>query len=221
MDSITYYKYAYGGIDDVLNGKFEALTVAKSQSELPIQPSSQKVIVPKLIGVYQEWDLKPDNKEESELLSRAKVGRKLLEHSLITSADGISDNFHPNLIHIGYDPNLLDERLIREFMRSERIKVSPYGSMPDFYTKEDEVQNYCKKLVELIGDKEKLKQISRKVSDKLKIQLSKFGFTKIEYQFLIAVEKFKNLGQEQKLVTDSGLVNLISRILSDEEHDEE
>ena len=196
MDKITIYKYWYGGIESIKNGDFENLQLLANTSV----PKTEKSIIiePKFLGIYQDWKMKPDNADEKEIMNGLEMKMKLIESRIMKEA-GRKELYH-NLIHVGYDDSCMDKNFVRTMLgnRSERIAVSPYVNLPDFYLKgKEDILMSAKKInesfpFESYKKPEDRARISKSVEDTctlVKKAMDSFGLT-LEEHLLLKVLKF-------------------------------
>ncbi len=212
MDNISRYKYAYGGMNDLLKGRFEKLKTANSLDKLTLINYRSSILVPQFIGVYQESELKPDTLEERENIGAASMGKKMAENVVDRVAQarlsqkGKADRSTPNLIHIGYNSEIYNGRLARELFGEglERVKFSSYDRLPNFSAKDRvEILEYVKKMAEKIEieDEEGVEKLSREAYNFIDEQLRIFGLTRTEYAFLDVLYNAANpLPNETKFI---------------------
>lgn len=195
MDKITIYKYWYGGIESIKSGEFENLQLLSSTSV----PKTEKSIIiePKFLGVYQDWRMKPDSADEKVIMNGLEMKMKLIE-SIIMKKTGIKE-LHHKLIHVGYDGFCMDKNFVRTLLgnSSERIAVSPYANMPDFYLKgKEEILMSTRKINESLPfasykKPEDRAKISKSIEDAyvlVKSAMDSFGLTLEEHHLLKVLE---------------------------------
>ena len=121
------YFFGVGNINDVTQGNVET-----SESIEDIIPSSErkgKIILPKIIGVYQQDNRVPKKrKEHVDELDKKKI----------FDLTGKIEEIHPDLIFLAYDPTIFSNGLLKEFLNGDvlnRLKIGSHLDMPDFYNK--------------------------------------------------------------------------------------
>ena len=62
-------------------------------------------------------------------------------------------------------------------------------------------------------DEENIKKIAKEASNELKIQLKKYGLTRIEYDILLMFEKMKSQDIEHKIMAQDSINNFLPDIL--------
>ena len=186
MDKITYYTYAFGGIEDLKEGNFDSMQTAKSLDSLVLMDLSP-IIVPKFIGVYQDWKAKRDSEEE---FFEAEVACAKISEIIRTIAASEGENLCiPSLIHLGYDPSYPEE-MARELLgeNTHRIRTSPYDALPDFGEKNTAEIGCIRQAISsektFGGFQKAVRSASTESYDILSIQLSTFGLTTEEYGVL-------------------------------------
>ncbi len=213
MDKIHYFKYAFGGIEDITEGNFDRMDVACSLNDLNLDSDSRGIIIPRFVGVYQDWRIKPDTREEENnkrIYEEIVRGLEFLREQLAKGTlenEGIKERVYPKLIHIGYDPRFYNEGLVREFFgRPRRLEFSPYQDLPEFYHKDLVIIDiFIKELEDILregnngdGRVTRIEEIAKESYDGLKEQLRRFGLTREEFIFLHIFEDFlcKRTGSE-------------------------
>ncbi len=227
MDKIRVFRYAYGGIEDLRRGEFDSMQVADSLSAIRYDSSKKIVVVPRFIGVYQQEELKSDSlQEKDEEEENKKVTervRELLESlsKMALESDGIEERFHPDLMHLGYDGKLYNERIVREIFGSglERIAVSSIEELPDFGAKSNEDYEFYCKIKELPYEADEMKRADtiRKIAsesyDVVTAQLREFGLTREEYAFLNILKRLKDIQKEKKIIDCPDCLRFFTGIL--------
>jgi len=204
MDRITYFQYAFGRIEDLKEGTLENLRTIDSLSDIETTKLSENpdfkvpqkgIILPKFIGVYQDWRLKADNGREREYEEEFEQIMKGMEDGLngliktIGELRGHKDGFNERLIHICFDPTLYPQELVRSLLGegSGRIRVSPYYNHPNFNEKNTSLDEiYTGRLNDFFNqpDKDKKREEIEKIAaggyEEMRIQLQRFGLTRQE-----------------------------------------
>lgn len=120
----TQYKYGFGTIREVTGRRIHK---KDSIEELSIRESPGRIIVPKLIGVYQE----DDSFDNFDLIG--------FEEPDIFSELGATEEIHPGLICVIYDPSIITEDIVKNAIAGDafgRLKYLEYSAeLPDFYEK--------------------------------------------------------------------------------------
>lgn len=207
MDKIVKYNYAYGGMEDLRKGIFENMHVSSSLHRLKIDSGNRGVVIPNFVGVYQEADAIPEHPDEKMYGEFIKKEFKRLDFLInrvakeILERRGREERFNANLIHIGYDPDLYDEKLVRELFinPSPRIVISSYRELPYFGRKDtsgiEMVGEKLRELFETVEEREEgvpiLRTISEEACSIFNREGKKYGLTRQEYAFLQILDRWK------------------------------
>ncbi|MDP3026958.1 MAG: hypothetical protein Q8N63_04570 [Nanoarchaeota archaeon] len=121
----TQYKYGFGTIREVTGRRIHK---KDSIEELSIRESPGRIIVPKLIGVYQE----DDSFDNSDFIYGFE-GPDIF--SELEAIGGI----HPRLICVIYDPSIITDDVVKNAITGDafgRLKYLEHSAeLPDFYEK--------------------------------------------------------------------------------------
>ncbi len=232
MDRVTYYKYAYGGIEDIRKGNFDSMQNASSLRKLKLDSLERGIVIPRFVGVYQDWRAKPDTGEERDFRREYEEDLKGIESKLdylikiALEMRGEQERFNPKRIHIGYDPAIYrDRKLVRELLGggSERLGISSYENLPDFAGKETVLdQIYMEQLGDVPLDLDKEEGVSRivKIASEgysgLQQQLERFGLTRDEFAFLHMFNRLRHPPEKKTLDTNSPIIRFILERLKEE-----
>lgn len=226
MDEIVYFTYAIGGIEDLRKGDLDIMESSLSIDELNLASPHQNIIIPKFIGVYQDLEIKLETDEE--ILYKEDIERedKLLGSisnlltKIIVEQKGIEESFSPRLIHIGYDPDIYKNDLVRELLGkgTERLAISPYNKIPNFSEKNTaELSVYLNQIGEMqMAREEGISELIRVASEgclTLQEQLKSFGLTREEFAFLGILDTLRNPPKKSRLTLDPFIINMMSSIL--------
>ncbi len=121
------FKYAFGNPKEIFGG---ALECVDSIEELNIKNTSETIILPQILGIYQ---ISNSSCEVSGLLNE-------LSQLGIISRTGEMDKINPELICIGYDPTITPQETLPLFLEGDvlnRLNVTTYDLLYelDFNTK--------------------------------------------------------------------------------------
>lgn len=209
MEKISYYKFAYGSIENIKQGNFGKVQVASSFPELEIPPITTKIVVPKLVGVYQEWKLTQNiyTMEDSPELEGIERINKLQESFIqegfkyMIEDFGKKEDCHPHLIHICYDPKIMQFDLVRSFFESrDRLGFSLYDNIPDFDQKNSEglydiIHRWVKARNDM--DPSETRKIAQEGCLFLNVRKLDYGLTREEYVTLQQLDRFRGSQSEQ------------------------
>jgi|SRR3989344_5649973 len=214
MDSITTYKYAYGDLNSIKRGEFDKMQTGNSIEELSLYEATSKgILLPRVVGVYQEWKFIPESEDEKEKSESMNSRKESLEDSFLrlqTELVGHNDRFNNYLIHLGYDSKTYPSKeLLRQIFDEEfpsRIRISSYNKMPDLGMKDvgyiDESFDEEMKVIIKARDMREMLELTRPVTKKdyevLRKQLEEFGLTKMEYHLFNLVNMRLNAGLPKK-----------------------
>jgi len=213
MDTITYFIHYLGGINDIGEGNFENMQSINSLEEIKTAEilneasnPSKIIMIPHFIGIYQDFKVKADTAQEAEHIedfeSIVKQTEKQINEVLKASNEfmGRKERFAPGLMHICYNQNIYDERLVRDLIGegSERLGFSPYSVYPNFRDKNTAlgmmyIEKLNKAFEELKGEAmvPHIIKIAEKAYDDMRGQLIKFGLTREEAAFLGSMGRLK------------------------------
>jgi hypothetical protein len=231
-----YFIYALGGIESIRKGDFDSMQAADSLDKLDLV-SHERIIIPRFVGIYQDWKVKADTREErenkEEIEGRIKELEFLVERlaKLALEKRGERERFNAKLIHVGYEPEIYDEKLTRQLLGqgSKRLGVSAYRDLPDFAHKDTVLaEMFIEHLAELrmntdfaeTDDEEKVSQVAKIAGESyetLQEQLQKFGLTREEFAFLHALNMLRNPPQKRRIDTGSLFFDYVSHMLAREE----
>jgi len=122
------YKFGFGGIENICDGEPNR---ADSIEDLDLTVSKSRIIVPKIIGVYQEDGYEISDKRLFEKIEQMGIFVKT----------GRIDNVASDLICVAYDPTIIKEDILKECFKGDilrRLKFIEYYNLPDlpdFYEK--------------------------------------------------------------------------------------
>lgn len=213
MDTITYFIHYLGRINDIEEGNFENMQSINSLEEIKtaeilndaLNPS-KSIMIPHFIGVYQDLKVKADTFQEAEHIKDIERGVKNIEkqiNEIIKASNefmGRKERFTPSLMHICYDQNIYNKRLVRDIFGegSERLGFSPYSAYPNFRDKNTAlgiiyIEKLNKSFEELKGESmiPHIIKIAEKAYDDMRGQLIKFGLTREESAFLDSMGRLK------------------------------
>lgn len=226
MDTIAKFGYAFGRVCELKEGRFDDEELKESLEDLELETEGI-IIIPQFVGVYQTYEIKPDSDEEGENIEILKKRAGYIYQFLNSMAKmaieltGKRERFNPNLIHIGFNPEIYNRGLVRECLGqgSDRISISPYQSIPNFNKKSICEKDFFLRRMNELGepDEEKLgelAEISRASYEVLQGQLLEFGLTREEYTFLKLLEKFREpQNKEKKIIeADSSIFPFLSNL---------
>lgn len=121
MEMETEYRFGFGKIGQVLRGEVDK---TDSLDELEVEDPESKILVPKIIGVYQEYtDLRAE-----KILDKMTQ----LETFFIT---GRPETVSEELICVAYDPTIIPGDMLRQTLDGDvlgRLKVIEYCSWEGF-----------------------------------------------------------------------------------------
>lgn len=170
------HEYAVGGLDKIKKGIDISKTFDLDKAKLLFQEQksdSSLILVPNIIGAYRRGIIIFNPEGEGEPLERR------------IDSDKTGFDTHPSLVQIGYDPSVLDNKIISDYigLESSRMRIVPYEELRT----EGEV---LRELSELTA--QRLESIEEEPSAdemKLLIRLSKQildteGLTKAEWDIL-------------------------------------
>lgn len=117
------YKFAFGGIGEITNEKIKKVR-SINKLDVPKQ-SNSKIILPKIIGVYQVGR------------GREEFYDELIQSGILLKTGDI-ERISPGLICVAYDPTNISKEVLEESIkdRMKRLKIVSYNELPDFYEKE-------------------------------------------------------------------------------------
>ena len=201
MDWQTGFSYAVGTGREIRTGEINPFDVETSLDNLlnVLIKKEKGLIVPKFIGVYQTGDMitHTNHLEEQKTLGRERVALAALEQVLNSAADqhilmrlSTTDNAHPNLIFVAYDPELWTHSLVRESLGNNinRITIAPYTELPKFSGKDitiaEQILTKGKRIYdELKDDTAVLKGVTPELRA-FQDQAMLYGLTRQEYAVL-------------------------------------
>ena len=174
------FAYAMGTLNNILDGDVERV---ENMDELP-KSRKQKILVPRLLGVYQQLHDKQEQETDNILIE------------LIRSVSSVygkqQDNTHPELICIGYNPNVTPLNLLNHYMKRDtnlRLKRVPWTDIMtiDF----DDKPTYHETLKQIYhavycDNKEDSKEIIQEAVQLLRNTRADFGLSALESMILNA-----------------------------------
>ena len=175
----TQYKYGFGTIREVTGRRIHK---KDSIEELFIKDSPGLIIVPKLIGVYQEDESSFDNSPFVDRFERLAIFREL----------GAKEEIPHGLICVIYDPSIITEDVVKNAITGDalgRLKYLEYSAeLPDFYEKNIPDLSIIDESI-LDSSKENMTVLERTIEY---LQLSKgdYGLTRME---AVALRSAKSL----------------------------
>jgi hypothetical protein len=164
----------------------------------------KKIIIPKVIGVYQKEGIiikKSEGIEEAE----EEIGKKIFASSNLSLARmllDIEDDADSSLISVIYDVKLIPEiSIIRQYLedRTGRIALNSFDNLPDFSMKNTatipmikDILTECYRRSRADGSTaefvSRMGEHSKDLSARLRSQMKTYGLTKDEYTYLELVE---------------------------------
>lgn len=188
------YFFGVGNINDVTQGNVET-----SESIEDIIPSSERkgeIILPKIIGVYQQDNRVPEK--------RKKYIDKL-DKKIIFDLTGKIEEIHPDLIFVAYDPTIFSNGLLKEFLNGDvlnRLKFGSHLDMPDFYNKNvPEPSMTVKKMNHNRGPGDV--PVLEREKNVLELSREDFGLTRYEaIELLYAENALRGVNRSSIIITD-------------------
>ena len=116
------YKFGIGEIREVLRGEVDK---ANSFDELDLASSSSKIIIPKIMGVYQENETNPEYERFLNEITQFEVFLKIEK----------KENMSKDLICVAYDPTIIPGDILRKTLEGDvlgRLKCIEYCSLEGF-----------------------------------------------------------------------------------------
>jgi hypothetical protein len=210
MDRVIYYDYVLGTFKDIIERNEENLDIFDSPLDITLDETlnSSKIILPKFMGVYQNWEIKADNKEEEGYLEEAVFNEEkqlndihMKDYWCLKECNE-EDLADPELIHLSYDPKIYED--ITQFIpepTNKRILISPYDKLPDFDNKNTGLeQMFLDKIVDLIEEPmnngpnilRRFQNICSEINLELSSEWKKFGLNLSEYVTMKSLDTMKN-----------------------------
>jgi len=185
MEMIREYKFGFGGLEEVASGELEK---KDSPEELIFPKSKNRVIIPKVIGVYQERVAYDENH---------KIQIACEDQTRILEITGQRERISPDLICIVYDPTILKDFIVNGFLKGDilnRVKVVGYIDLPDFYAKK--ISDLNKNIAKTYSNPNKGNiSVLKKQKKILESVKQAYGLTRYEAVDLLIIE---NLLEELK-----------------------
>ena len=121
---INEYRFGFGRIDEILQGDVDR----EESTDSFTFPGNGGILVPGLIGVYQDY-------KDSEVPEGAlEFLNKAADH-LLARIDGRPDGICPELICLAYDPSVFPLEILKSIVYEkdtlDRVKIVEYYSLED------------------------------------------------------------------------------------------
>ncbi len=175
--------------------------------------SPKLIVIPWAVGIYQEFDLEPENYEEGLEVEERKESLNSFQNIMnmlslleIKMYSGKEDAINPSLIHVIYDREIIpDYRLIRDSFGNSfsRVAFSEFPNIPDFSSKTleslEKLQVYFTELKTKISPDEfnkKLEESGKIIENSLDENKKLYGLTRGEYALLCLVKKTEKMKNE-------------------------
>ena len=237
MKKTIVFEYALGNKEDLFEGS-EELQIGDSLDSLDFETPPGKIVRPQFVGVFQSEEIEPENEEEEEewreegmdyLMARRRMDELM---GKILRLHDEEENAAPNLIHVGYDREVMRRNTANAALGRfpRRVKLSPYENMPHFESKRTEVGNICLEILargedenlalprgEEIGERET--RIMGSGYKELEMQRKKYGLTREEFASLLLFDKRVNGEPSKKLMDHPSLLNISSELLGLDEYE--
>lgn len=170
------HEYAVGGLADIKKGvdvsKIFDLGEAKLLFQKP-KSGSSLILVPNIIGVYRAVIIALNPNGEGEPLER-RIG-----------PDENSFDTHPSLVQIGYDPDVLNNDIISNYIgpESSRMRIIPYEEIRTESEELRELSELVAQRIESIGEQPSSEEMQLLIR-LAKQMLDTEGLTKAEWEIL-------------------------------------
>jgi len=191
---ITNFLYSIGTLDEIKRGTCKRTLIKPEQDYTKkLSQNAGVILVPKLIGIYQTRE--PASETPKKKKERGEVGEKMgeLDDKFLEGVWRIRDNINPQLIHIGYNPEIWPLDILQISLNDglRRVKISPIDSLPNFFQKDNiTLYEIVEENATLLGDdesklsREENRAINRRFIPqvkKLEEELKPFGLTRDEW----------------------------------------
>lgn len=203
------YKFGVGGIEEVCKGRVDK---EESLDSLDLNESQGIIIVPKLIGVYQEFKEKDGIQDFTETFDQLGI---LMD-------TGEMENLDPSLICLAYDPTIMNKSLVEKSVCGDKIKRLKYidslnlPDLPDFYEK-NPPSNFIfnKGFRDLNSGKTNENNIAllRRNKDILERLREDYGLTRYESVDLVITNHILMELEGKKLISNPFLLKLGKKII--------
>lgn len=203
MEKVTEYRYGVGSLEEVRDGsvKKRNFSLSKIKRYFARQGKKKGIILPEVVGIYQEFSLVSQREFEKRAMPLLRYfvrhDTDILEEAAkfsLESRTGLEDRVNPYLISVCYNPNVVPEVVIRDFLRDffGRVLIRDCREIPNFYDKgTEELEIALEDMIRTKDDEERKKNAER-TGEKLDAQLKNYGLTRDEYAFLKILQNVRN-----------------------------
>jgi len=203
------YKFGFGGIIEVSKGEVDK---EDSIDSLDLNESSGMIIIPKLIGVYQEV------KEGKEIQNLTDA----LDQLGVFLSTGEIENIDPSLICLAYDQTIISKSLVEKCIHGDKIKRLKYveysnlPDLPDFYEKNPPDSFVLDRGFNDLNTKQLNENnitVLKRNKNVLEMLREDYGLTRYEAIDLTIIDHLLNKMEGNKLISDPFLLRLYKNVI--------
>jgi len=196
------YKFSFGRAEEIIK---ENIKKVDSLDEIKYEKQSGLIVIPKIIGVYQEDKYFKNNPTVEQVEKRALFMKTGEEECIPFS-----------LISLVYDPTIIREDILRNSIKGDSLKRIKYldytEELPNFNEKNVPEMNIAKKV--LINPSKNNITLLKRAVEHYKLAREEYGLTRLEAMFLEASKDItRMLERKNHIIKDPLAIKLESSFL--------